>query len=648
MEPVLRRATLGAMRGILVVALLLVEAGAQQAPEFRPLALYGDHMVLPRHTKVPIRGVGTPGAMVTVTGSWQEMGGAQVGADGRWQAMLQTRHEGGPFEVRLQCNNQEVVLRDVLVGDVWLASGQSNMEMPIGNRGGWQGGVQDWQREVAEANHPQLRVFTVERVASGVPLDDVRGSWQVCSPATAAGFSASAYFFARDLLQQGKGPQGLVVSAWGGTVCEAWTSERGLAAFPEFGAALAATKPGAATEPLAKRREQFWAKVPKGPGPGELREVEMPDLWSKSGLGGFDGVAFYQRFVPIPPAMAGADLWLELGAIDDMDTVWCNGVRVGGMEGDGSWSTPRRYRVPAEAVQPVGGELQLVVRVVDTGGEGGFTGRPEQMRFLLAADEKVQAPVGGRWFRRFGPKLADLPPWPRDDGGEPNRPAVLWNGMVAPLAPFPFTGAIWYQGESNIGRHEQYARLFPAMIQDWRAAFGTALPFYFVQIAPFGYGHDGLLTSQLRLAQAAALALPHTGMVVTLDVGDAADIHPRDKQTVGRRLALLARRDHYGEAVVSDGPLPERIVRDGATLRISFRGTGGGLAAPGGVSGFETAGADGVYAPAAGRLDGETIVLETPANAVVSRVRYGFGNVPTASLRNAAGLPAAPFEGTVE
>lgn len=648
MDPARARATLLGMRGLLVLALFFADASAQQAPEFRPLALFGDHMVLPASRTVPIRGFGRPGAGIVVRGSWQAEATATVGADGHWTAALATPTQGGPFDVTLRCDAEQIVLRDVLVGDVWLASGQSNMEMPVGNRGGWQGGVDDWQREVAAAEHPQLRVFTVERAASGVPLDDVRGSWQVCTPATAAAFSASAYFFARELLQRGKGPQGLVVSSWGGTVCEAWTSEQGLAAFPEFGPALAATKPGGAAEPLAVQRAKFWDKVPKHPGPGELREVEMPDLWSKSGLGDQDGVAFYQRFVPVPPAMAGAELWLELGAIDDMDTVWCNGVRVGGLEQDGAWSTPRRYRIPAEAAQPVAGELQLVVRVVDTGGEGGFTGRPEQMRLLLAADDKVTAPVGGRWFRRFGPKLADLPAWPRDDGGNPNRPAVLWNGMVAPLRPFPFTGAIWYQGESNIGRHEQYARLFPAMIRDWRSAFGSGMPFYFVQIAPFGYGHDGLLTSELRLAQAAALALPHTGMVVTLDCGDAGDIHPKDKQTVGVRLALHALRDHYGETVVSDGPRPLRVVADGATLRVTFAGADGGLEAPGGVSGFEIAGAAGDFAPATGRIDGDAVVLQSPAVPVPARVRFAFGNVPTSSLRNGAGLPAAPFAAAVE
>jgi sialate O-acetylesterase len=629
----------------LAVSLLAQAGTTPSTPAFRARHLFGDHMVLPQHSSVPISGFGEPGAAVEVHGSWGAKGETIVQQDGHWHASLATPARGGPFEVTLHSNLAEVVLRDVLIGDVWLGSGQSNMEMPIGNFGGWKGGVRDWQKEVAAADHPQLRVFTVQRATSGVPLDDVEGEWQVSSPATAESLSASAYFFGRELLERGKGPIGLVVSCWGGTVCEAWVSERGLKPFPEFASDLEATRPVANQSTPAERMQAFWAAVP-AEGQGAKNPVEMPDLWSKSGLGDFDGVMFYRCKFELPEAMVGADLVLELGAIDDMDTVWCNGARIGGMEHEGAWSSPRRYSVPASRAT-VGHEraqIELVVRVVDTGGEGGFSAEPSAMRLVRASDPQQQLALASvAWTRQQGPRMSDLPRFPSDENGGPNRPAVLWNAMMAPLVPFPFTGAIWYQGESNRGRAEQYSRLFPAMIEDWRRAFASELPFYFVQIAPHTYSKVDDETAPLREAQAAALRLQHTGMVVTLDVGDARDIHPKDKQSIGKRLALQALRDHYGENVVADGPRPQRITRDGTAVRIEFAAADGGLFSDGELKGFEVAGADGVFHAASARIDGAAVVVKSSDVAEPDQVRHAWAGLPQWSLRNGAGLPAWPF-----
>lgn len=629
---------------VFAVSLLAQEAAAPAATPattFRTMRLFGDHMVLPPSEAVPISGFGEPGAAVSMRGSWGASADAVVQADGKWRANLATPERGGPFEVTLRSKAAEVVLHDVLIGDVWLGSGQSNMEMPVGNYGGWQGGVLNWQQEVATANHPQLRMFTVSRVTSGVPLDDVAGEWMVCSPATAGSFSASAYFFGRELLQRGKGPIGLVVSSWGGTVCEAWASERGLQPFPEFASALAATKPNPKAMTPAQAAAAFWRAVPNEPAAPQGQLVDMPELWSKTDLASRDGVAFYERSVTLPRGLMGQELWCDLGAIDDMDTVWCNGTRIGGMEQDGAWSTPRRYRIPAELAQKE--NLDLRIRVLDTGGEGGFSAAPAALSLRAVSGENLQVSLAGKWTRKLGPEMKDLPVWPRDGGGDPNRPAVLWNAMMAPLVPFPFTGAIWYQGESNRGRAEQYARLFPAMIADWRRAFGRELPFYFVQIAPYAYQQGDVLTAPLREAQAAALKLPHTGMVVTLDVGEARDIHPKDKQSVGQRLALQALRDHYGMDVVADGPRPKGLTREGRAVRIEFSSVAGGLLSEGAVKGFELAGADGVFHAATARIDGATVVVQSDDVAAPVQVRHAWAAVPDCSLRNGAGLPAWPF-----
>jgi len=631
------------MRSLLVLLVIGLAVPAQQAPvaAFRPSHLFGDHMVVPAGSNVPIRGVGAPGALVEVGGSWGAVAKTIVDRAGRWTCDLATPDRGGPFEVVLRCGAEETKLRDVLAGDVWLCSGQSNMVMPVGPQRGTDG-VRDWQKEVAAANHDGIRVFTVKSKASATPEADVDGVWEVCSPATAGGFSAAGYFFACELLAHGKGPIGLVVSAWGGTVCEAWTSERGLSEFPEFGDALEQLRL-ARSEARAEQLAAFWSAVQRA-SDGAPRVVQVPEQWSKGELKAFDGVATYERTIALPAAFRGADLEIDLGALDDMDTVWWNGERVGGHEDVGAWATPRRYHVHAsDAATAV-----LKVRVVDKGGEGGWSSGAADLRLLRAKDPAQSVALAGEWQRRVGPAMRDLPPWP-PDADSPNRPSVLWNGMIAPLVAFPFTGVLWYQGEANRNRAEQYARLFPAMISDWRVRFDRELPFYFVQIAPFGYDDDeGNKTALLREAQAKALELPRTGMAVTLDCGDPADIHPVDKKPVGQRLARLALAGHYGEAVAWRGPRLTGLKRaDGGCMVLRFDTGGSALVLAPGGEGFELAGEDGDFVPAVAKIDGAGIELRAAGIERPVHVRYAWAAAPRSSLSNADGLPAPPFRASL-
>jgi sialate O-acetylesterase len=369
----------------------------------------------------------------------------------------------------------------------------------------------------------------------------------------------------------------------------------------------------------------------------------VPEPWSRGDLRDFDGVVTYVRSIELPPAMRGRVCCLELGAIDDVDQIYWNFERIAGTDKEGSWRQPRRYRIAAELT--AGWGASLGVRVLDTGGEGGFTGTPAELRLFVADDPTISVPLAGTWDRTVVAKLADLPPWPVDAG--PNRPAVLWNGMLAPLLPFPFTGAIWYQGEANRGRADQYARLLPAMVRDWRRAFARELPFYFVQIAPFAYDGDAGETALLREAQAAVLALPDTGMVVTVDCGDAGDIHPTWKQPVGERLAALALSRHYGGGGVCEGPRLANATRSGADVRLAFAAADGGLQLANDGAGFELAGADGRFHRATARLDGDCLVLRADAVAEPALVRYAWAPVPDWSLRNAAGFPAPPFRASI-
>jgi len=609
-----------------------------QATDFRLAPIFGDHMVLPPEASVPVRGFGPVGAEVLVSPSWAKAARAEVTSDGTWRVDIRTAPRGEQHELVVTCGGDKRHIRDILMGDVWLASGQSNMEMQVR-------GVYDAEQVARDANYPTLRVFHATRQTSDHPADHVEGQWRVCTPEDAGSFSAVAYFFGRDLVEANKGPIGLVVSSWGGTRCEAWTSATGLAAFSEYDEQLAKQMAGGPSSTEQKRRDAraaFFqaaaAAVPKD----DPVEVRVPDVWSRSSLGNFDGVVDYRRKIALPANYRGQELVLELGAIDDMDTVFWNSKRVAGSERDGVWSTPRKYVVPAEHTDAE--FVDLVVRVVDTGGEGGFTSASDAIKLVCkGADGPHVTPLAGTWSRTVRADLSQLPAWPRKAQG-PNRPAVLYNGMIAPLLPFPFTGCIWYQGESNRNRPEQYRTLFPAMIRDWRREMGRAVPFYFVQIAPFGYRGDTGNCARLRAAQAVALDLPHTGMAVTLDCGDARDIHPKAKQPVGARLALLARAQHYGDAVMSSGPRAVGVTRRGEELLVRLAANTGEPLLMHGGAGFEVAGADGEFRAAKARVDSGQLLLSCAEVQQPQTVRYAWRAVPEWSLVNEAGLPGAPFE----
>jgi sialate O-acetylesterase len=609
---------------------------SQSRRPLRLARLFADHMVVPAATSVRVRGFATAGARVRLAASWGVAAEAMVANDGTFGCGLATPLEpGGPHGFTVSCGEERVEVRDVLAGDVWLASGQSNMEMQLG-KAGWSAGIDGHEAAIAAADLPTLRVFTVTRRASDQPQDDCEGVWQVCTPAVAHEFSAVGFHFARALQQARQRPFGLVVSAWGGTVAEAWTSAVGLREFPEFAGQLAALR-GGSDAPPAAQRAAFWRAVEAAPG-GEFAPVAMPDVWSRSGLGGFDGAAEYRLVVTVPAVWAGSDCVLELGPIDDMDHATWDGERIGGMERDGAWATPRAYAIPGRLV--TAGDHELRLRVADTSGEGGLAGPAAALRLVRRGDTASAVALREGWQRRELATLAELPPWPRDGG--PNRASVLWNGMIAPLQPFPFAGAIWYQGESNRGRAEQYARLLPALVRDWRRGFGEQLAFHCVQIAPFGYDGDTGQTAELRAAQAAILALPNTGMAITLDVGDAADIHPRNKLPVGERLAALARARTYGDAVPCEGPALVAARGDGERAVLSFR-CDGELALAGDGGGFELAGADGVFRPALARLVDGMVELRAAGLSAPAAVRYAWAAVPAWSLRSSHGLPAAPF-----
>lgn len=522
----------------------------------------------------------------------------------------------------------------------------------------------DAEAEIADADHLGLRLFNVKNVIAQEPLDDVNGQWVVCSPESVPGFSAVGYFFGRELLQALEVPVGLVAPNWGGTLSEAWTSRETLAGISEFAPPLerlaqAIASDGDPEDSLAVKQAVWWKSLEQqDPGHRELwmsadldltdwLDAPVPGQFSDAGLGSFDGCVWYRRTVEVPEEWVGQPLALELGPVDDMDLTFLNGQLVGSTREAGQHTKPRVYAVDAGVARA--GANVIAVCAVDTGGAGTLGGTGEgapPMRLRLASDPAGSGlTLEGTWKAKAGLTMQSAGPFPSGSWFHANYPTALYNGMIAPLLPFGIRGAIWYQGESNRPRAAQYRTLFPAMIGDWREKWGLgAFPFYFVQIAPYRYAGDTGQAAELREAQTLTLATPNTGMAVTMDIGNPDDIHPRNKQEVGRRLALCALAGTYGIEVVHSGPMYRSMVVVGNQARLHFAHTDGGLVAEGeGVTHVTVAGQDRVFHPAEARIAGDLLVVRCEAVAHPVAVRYAWGAADVPNLKNGAGLPAPSF-----
>ena len=623
-------------------------AEAAQA-EVRLAGVFGDHMVLQRHEPIRVWGTAAAGEAVQVS-LQQSLGRAVAGADGRWWVQLPPLPAGGPHELTVSGSNT-VVLRDVLIGDVWLCSGQSNMEWPLSLS-------HDAAQAIAEADLPLVRHLKIAKRPSLSPQADVdRQPWLVSQPGTAGEFSAVAFHFARRLQRELGVPIGLVNASWGGSHLETWTSPAAARQDPDLAPVLArmpaddaafAAQDQVRQQALVKRWQgelPLWTSRSMPP----WQEIDIdtrrwpvlkaPRIWEEQGLPGLDGSVWLRRTLELTAAQAAGAATLHLGMIDDCDRTWVNGEPVGATCG---WDTPRHYPVPAGLLRA--GRNVIAVRVVDTGGGGGFHGAAQAMQLETAAGS---LPLAGDWLarveapaRKSAPDFNDLP-------------TLLFNGMLQPLTPMPLRGVIWYQGESNVPRAAHYADAFRRLITDWRQQWQQPqLPFLFVQLSSFLPPERNTLTgsawAELRDAQRQALSLPGTGMAVSIDVGDAHDIHPRNKRTVGERLALLALQQVHGQALVSSGPVWQSLrTQPGGVAELGFGNLGGGLAVRGpgqALLGFAVAGADQRFVPAQATIVGDRVHVWSPLVAQPQAVRYGWVDNPQdGNLINRAGLPASPF-----
>jgi len=663
-------------RNRLIFALLFCsQVVLSQESSFRLAPLFADNMVLQQKSTVAIWGKGTPGSKIAVHASWEKGGAVPVNPDGSWELTVMTPSAGGPYTIDIRHDDTTLILRNVLIGEVWLCSGQSNMEMPLE---GWPPDtILQSAEEIKYSSFPGIRLFNVKRSYSATPESRCAGSWAECSPGSLPTFSATAFFFGRELHQTLKVPIGLIHSSWGGTPVEAWTSGEFLSRVPGFDTTLQKIRKTADSMKVLQAwlgqfpvidagirdRATRWQNLSfldedcSSPrfSDSTWRIMRLPTTWERTSIGDFDGAIWFRKTVAIPAAWVHKDLVVELGPIDDVDVTYVNGQKVGSHETEGLWKVDRMYRVPQNLVDTT--IVHIAVRVIDYGGGGGLYGQPKSMCIHIEGqDERISlsgdwqflpvAEYRGERFFVFGSKGEEFfkrPELPFDFSAY--SPTSLYNGMIAPLVPFSLAGVIWYQGEANTNAPLMYRMLFPLMIENWRSAFkADALPFYFVQIAPYEY--DTPTESQyLREAQFATLAVKNTGMAVTMDIGNVKNIHPANKQEVGRRLALWAFARNYKKKLEFSGPLYRSSKKFKDRIELVFDHAKRGLVITEREqgNGFQIAGEDRVFKSAVVRVTGSRLVVSHPLITNPQAVRYAFSNTAQATLFNVEGLPAPSF-----
>ena len=626
--------------------------------DIRVPAVISDNMVLQCDKPACIWGWAAPGETITASFRGQRIG-ATAGADGKWRLELAPTKAGGPFDLTLAGRNT-LTITNVLVGEVWLGSGQSNMALGMDPKN-----ITDGAAEIQAANYPRIRLFRATGTPAMSPPESVKGRWVECSPATVKGFSAVAYFFGRDLHKALDTPVGLIVNAVPGSPGESWISREALAAAPELRHftdqidAYPANKAAydKTVSDFAKQRAQLknfklddagWEKPDVDE--ADWKAMDQPAEWEKAGVY-MDGVLWLRRTVTVPEAWAGKPLELRFGPIENEDIVYFNGVQVGVSPPEHPfplWPQPRQCVVPAALVK--GGKCVIAVHINNKNGPGGLTGEAKQM--LMKPGDAANTDgvsLAGPWRYRIAEFRLEPPRAPLAPNSE-WMATSLFNSLVAPLIPLSIRGVIWFQGESNAWRAEQYRALFPALIRDWRTRWGQGdFPFLFVQLPglrPPSVEPAESDWAELREAQMLALKLPQTGMAVALDLGEAMNAHPPNKRDVGSRLARWALGTTYGRGGVYSGPLFRAATFEGGVARIAFDQVGGGLVAKGGVplKSFALAGTDKNFVWADARIEGQAVLVSSDKVPAPVAVRYAWGDNPAdANLCNREGLPASPF-----
>lgn len=637
------------------VLALLGPGAMADAPQLADV--FDDHMVIQRDVPVRLFGRADPGAEFVVSLDTTATP-VRADRDGRWWVQFPALPAGGPHEISLSADGETVqAVEDVLAGDVFLCSGQSNMEYPLSR-------VTYAEREVAAASHPQIRLLKVEKDLALAPATDLPGNsaWTVTTPETAAGFSAVCYYSGRAISEAHDIPVGLIDSSWGGSRIEPWIDGDILRTVPEHADDIALlelyrTDPVDAANLYSRAWQQGWLDDPATGGtapwadpdagdwtpvPGKLRDWRR---WGDPALADHLGMVWHKVSFTLTPQQAAQPATIHIGSVDDTDMTWLNGTAIGTTF---HWGGLREYAVPASLLKP--GRNTLLVNVHNDYGDGGMNGPDEALRVDLADGTSLSLAEG--WAYRKVPAEARAPrpaPWFTIKGF-----TMLHNAMIAPLDGLRLKGAIWYQGESNAGDGEAYADLLELLVRDWRAKFGAGLPVTVVQLPRYGAlpteaGQPGwgVIRESMRRV---ALRDDGVGLVVTIDMGDPVDIHPPNKLAVAERIVRVMMPLVYGATDAGpSGPVATGATHEDGSIRVAFEGIEAGLVTVSArtVSGMELCDAAGACRFAPGRVQGDAVMIDTDAGPV-SEVRYCQGDSPLCNLFDGNGLPAGPFWVEVE
>ena len=607
--------------------------------------IFSDNMVLQRNGLIPIWGWADANEKIEVRFN-NQVKSVKAGKNGKWLIRLDAENAGGPYDMTIKGKNT-VQIRNILVGEVWLCSGQSNMEWTVGQS-------MNAKQEIAAANNLFIRHIKIQRDISSLPQNDINaGDWQICDSTTVANFTGVGYFFAKNLYNELKIPVGLINSSWGGTNIETWISREAFENSDEFKEMIAGM-PKIDLDSLSKlkvkgsvmRIEALQGTKMEGMNTSQFRELSFddskwpvlnqPQLWEEQSIGELDGIVWLRKTIVLTSLDLTKEATLVLSKIDDNDITYVNGIKVGSTN---QWDANRRYTIPPGVFKE--GKNVIAVRVEDTGGGGGIYGDAADVKLILY---NASLPLSGEWKFQVESVIKTT--------NQNSLPSLCFNAMISPLIPFAFQGVLWYQGESNAGRSYQYRKAFPLLINDWRQKWNnSSMPFYFVQLATFnnpGNSNEGCGWAELREAQTMTLSLPNTGMCVTTDlVTNPKDIHPTNKQDVGKRLAALALNNLYSKNMICNGPVYKSMEIKNDQVILSFDNIGTGLYTPdkyGYIRGFEMAGKDQVFHYAKAFIKGNTVVLfnEKVENPVA--VHFGWmGDASDCNLFNKEGYPAVPF-----
>lgn len=618
-------------------------------------------MVLQRNEKITIWGWASPNERITATFNGEQKKSI-ASPKGEWTLEFPKMKAGGPYTMKISGKN-EVLLKDILIGDVWLCSGQSNMVHQMN--------IHDvtYADDIANANYPEIRHFKVPTKTdlNGPSKDVAGGTWQVAVADQVRPFSAVAYFFARKLYDKYGVPIGLINASVGGTPIESWINEIGYKEFPDKLKIIEENKDTAFVRSHSRRQfsgnnqrdqkttdkgligEIPWYDVNFVP--KNWRRINIPGYWEDQGAKDLNGVVWYRKEVVLPPSMSGKEARVFLGRIVDADELYINGVKVGNT----TYQYPqRRYQVPANILKE--GKNIFVIRVTNRFGKGGFV--PDKPYYIFTKKDTVD--LKGYWEYKVGEVFPpfDFSSFSRNNNDEPrertinpqNEPTALYNGMVAPYIQLPVKGVLWYQGESNTGRPEEYLALMHALINGWRKAYNKPeLPFIYAQLPNFGditYSPTESNWAELRESQLKALGDPNTAMTVNIDLGEWNDIHPDNKKDVGERMAIAAQKIAYNENLVYSGPLYKTYEVQEDKIIISFSHVGSGLTTNDGeaLSSFEIAGDDKKFVWADAQIVGDKIIVSSDEVPNPKHVRYAWADNPdNPNLYNKEGLPASPF-----